>query len=142
MKPNSKVIEISSDSSSDSTSDIPQIKRAYYYLDEGPSEFYPPPSSSKETEGAGETPIPLSVVLPDFTPVAAFLTSEMERVCADMRNISVPMEPQSSQRTKGPLKVVLGLAAPKLWNKVMQSRGVHKRMPNPKDLGKGKRKMK
>jgi hypothetical protein len=141
MKPNPKVIDISSDSSSDSTFDIPQIQRAYYYLDEGPSEFYPPPYSSEETKEVGETPIPLSVVLPDFTPVTAFLTSEMERVCADMRKISVPVEPQSSQRTKGPLKVILGLAAPKLWNKDMQSIGVHKRMPDSKDMGKGKRKM-
>ena len=39
------------------------------------------------------------------------------------------------------MKVVLGLAAPKLWNKDMQSRGIHKRMPDPKDTGKGKRKM-
>jgi hypothetical protein len=65
----------------------------------------------------------------------------MERVCADMRKISVPVEPQSSQRNKGPFKVVLGLAAPKLWDRDMQSRGVHKRMPDPKDQGKGKRKM-
>jgi hypothetical protein len=65
----------------------------------------------------------------------------MERVCADMGKISVPMEPQYSQRYKGPLMVVLGLAAPKLWDKDMQSRGVHKRIPDPKDLGKGKRKM-
>ena len=141
MKSNPKVIDISSDSSSDSTFDIPQIQRAYYYLGEGPSELCPSPSSSEETEETGETPTPLAVVLPDFTPVTAFLTSEMERVCADMRKISVPVEPQSSQRNKGPLKVVLGLAAPKLWNKDMQSRGVHKRMPDPKDMGKGKRKM-
>jgi hypothetical protein len=65
----------------------------------------------------------------------------MERVCADMRKISVPVEPQSSQRNKGPLKVVFGLAAHKLWKKDMQSRGVHKTMPDPKDMGKGKRKM-
>ena len=140
MKPKSNVIEISSDSSSDSTFDIPQIKRAYYYLGEGPSEVYPSPSSSEETEEA-LNPTPLAVVLPDFTPVTEFLTSEMERVVADMSKISVPVEPQSSQRYKGPLKVVLGLAAPKLWDKHMQSRGVHKRMPDPKDLGKGKRKM-
>ena len=114
MKSNPKIIDISSDSSSDSTFDIPQIQRAYYYLGEGPSEFCPSPSSSEETEEAGETPTPLSVVLPDFTPVTAFLTSEMERVCADMGKISIPVEPESSQRNKGPLKVVLGLAAPKL----------------------------
>ena len=65
----------------------------------------------------------------------------MERVVADMSKISVLVEPQSSQKYKGPLKVVLGLAAPKLWDKDMQSRGVHKRMPDPKDMGKGKRKM-
>lgn len=65
----------------------------------------------------------------------------MEKVVVDMSKISVPVEPQSSQRYKGPLKVVLGLAAPKLWDKDMQSIGVHKRMPGPKDLGKGKRKM-
>lgn len=81
------------------------------------------------------------MVVPDFTPVIAFLTSEMERVCADMRRISVPDEPQSSSRKKGPLKVVLGLVAPKLWNKDMQSRGIHKKMPDPKNLGKGKRKI-
>jgi hypothetical protein len=137
MKPKPNVIEIFSDSSS-STFDIPQIKRSYYYIGEGPSEVYPSPSSSEETE---EALTPLAVVLPDFTPVTKFLTSEMERVCADMRKISVPVESQSSQRNKGPLKVVLGLAAPKLWDKSMQSRGVHKKMPNPKDLGKGKRKM-
>ena len=137
MKPKSNVIEVSSDSSSDSTFDIPQIKRAYYYIGEGPSEVYPSPSSSEETLN----PTPLAVVLPDFTPVTEFLTSEMERVCADMSKISVPVEPQSSKRYKGPLKVVLGLAAPKLWDKDMQSIGVHKRMPDPKDLGKGKRKM-
>lgn len=111
MKPKYNVIDISSDSSSDSTFDIPQIQRAYYYLCEGPSELCLSPSSSEETE---EAPTPLAVVLPDFTPITAFLTSEMERVCADMRRISVPVEPQSSQRYKGPLKVVLGLAAPKL----------------------------
>jgi hypothetical protein len=65
----------------------------------------------------------------------------MERVVADMSKISFPMEPQSSQRYEGPLKFVLGLAAPKLWDKDMQSRGVHKRMPDSKDLGKGKRKI-
>ena len=61
-----------------------------------------------------------------------------------MSKLSVPGEPQSSQRYKGPLKVVLGLAGPKLWDKHMQSRGVHKRMhaPKDKDMGKGKRKMK
>lgn len=139
MKSNPKIIDISSDSSSDSTFDIPQIQRAYYYIGEGPSELCPSPSSSEETEE--DTPTPLAIVRPDFTPVTAFLTSEMERVCADMRKISVPVEPQSSQRNKGPLKVVLGLAASKLWNKYMQSRGVHKRMPDPKDMGKGKRKM-
>lgn len=138
MKPKPNVIDISSDSSSDSTFDIPQIQRAYYYLGEGPSEICPSPSSSEEIE---EAPNPLAVVLPDFTPVTAFLTSEMERVCADMRKISVPVEPKSSQRNKGPLKVVLVLAAPKLWDKDMQSRGVHKRMPDPKDQGKGNRKI-
>ena len=140
MKPSPKVIEISSDSS-DSTFDIPQIQRSYYYLNEGPSELCPSPTSSEETTEAEEAPAPLAMVVPDFTPVTAFLTSEMERVCADMRRISVPEEPQSSVRKKGPLKVVLGLAAPKLWNKDMQSRGIHKKMPDPKDLGKGKRKM-
>lgn len=138
MKSNPKVIDISYDSSSDPTFDIPQIQRAYYYLGEGPSEFCPSPFSSEEIE---ESPTPLAVVVPDFTPVTAFLTSEMERVCADMRKISILEEPQSSQRNKGPLKVVLRLAAPKLWNKDMQSRGVHKRMPDPKDMGKGKSKM-
>ena len=140
MKPSPKVIEISSDSS-DSTFDIPQIQRSYYYLGEGPSEVCPSPTTSEETTEAEETPTPLAMVVPDFTPVTAFLTSEMERVCADMRRISVPEEQQSSGKKKGPLKVVLGLAAPKLWNKDMKSRGVHKRMPDPKDLGKGKRKM-
>jgi hypothetical protein len=140
MKPSPKVIEISSDSS-DSTFDIPQIQRSYYYLGEGPSEVCPSPTTSEETSEAEETPTPLAMVVPDFTPVTAFLTSEMERVCADMRRISVPDEPKSSSRTKGPLKVVLGLAAPKLWNKDMQSRGIHKKMPDPKDLDKGKRKM-
>jgi hypothetical protein len=136
MKPSPKVIEISSDDSSDSTFDIPQIQRSYNYLVEGPSELCPSPTTEAE-----ETPTPLAMVVPDFTPVTAFLTSEMERVCADMRRIAVPEEPQSSRKSKGPLKVVLGLAAPKLWNKDMQSRGVHKKMPDPKDLGKGKRKM-
>ena len=75
MKPSPKIIEISSDSS-DSTFDIPQIQRSYYYLGEGPYEFCPSPSSSEETE---EAPTPLAVVVPDFTPVTAFFTSEMER---------------------------------------------------------------
>ena len=141
MKPNPKIIDISSDSSSDSTFDIPQIQRAYYYLGEGPSEFCPSPTSSEETKEAEEAPTPLAMVVPDFTPVIAFLTSEMERVCADMRKFYVPEEPYSSKRNKDPLKVVLGLAAPKLWNKDMQSRGIHKKMPDPKDMGKGKRKM-
>jgi hypothetical protein len=140
MKPSPKVNEISSDSS-DSTFDIPQIQRSYYYLGEGPSELCPSPTTSEETTEAEETPTPLAMVVPDFTPVTAFLTSEMERLCADMRRISVPEEQQSSRKKKGPLKVVLGLAAPKLWNKDMQSRGVHKKMPDPKDMGKGKRKM-
>lgn len=137
MNPKSNVIEISSDSSSDSTYDIPQIKRAYYYISEGPSDVYPCPSSTEETLN----PTPLAVVLLDFTPVTEFLTNEMERVDADMSKISVPVEPQSSQRYKGPLKVVLGLAAPKPWDKDMQSIRVHNRVPDPKDMGKGKRKM-
>jgi hypothetical protein len=137
MNPKSNLIEISSDSSSDSTYDIPQIRRAYYTLGEGPSEVNPSPASSEETLN----PTPLAVILPDFTPVTEFLTSEMERVVADMSKISAPVEPQSSQRYKGPLKVVLGLATPKPWDKDMQSRRVHKRMPDPKDMGKGKRKM-
>lgn len=140
MKPSPKVIEISSDSS-DSTFDIPQIQRSYYYLGEGPSEVWPSPTTSEETTEVKKTPSPLAMVVPDFTPVTAFLTSEMERVCTDMRRISVPEEKQSSRNKKGPLKVILGLAAPKLWNKDMKSRRVHKRMPDPKDLGKGKRKM-
>lgn len=140
MKPSPKVIEISSDSSN-STFDIPQIQRSYYYLGEGPSELCPSPTSSEEITEAEEAPTPLATVVPDFTPATAFLTSEMESVCADMRRIAVPEELQSSRKSKGPLKVVLGLAAPQLWNKDMQSRGVHKRMPDPKDLGKGKRKM-
>jgi hypothetical protein len=89
MKPTPKVIEISSDSS-DSTFDIPQIQRSYYYLGEGPSEVCPSPTTTEETTEAEETPTPLAMVVPDFTPVTAFLTSEMERVCADMRRISVP----------------------------------------------------
>ena len=89
------------------------------------------------------TPTPLAVMLPSFPPVTVFLTKEMERVVADMNKISIPEKPQSSQRCKGPLKVVIGLAFPKLWGKDMQARGVHKRMPDPKDknMGKGKRKM-
>jgi hypothetical protein len=113
MKPSPKVIEISSDSS-DSTFDIPQIQRSYYYLGEGPSEVCPSPTTSEETNETEETPTPLAMVVPDFTPVIAFLTSEMERVCTDMRRIYVPEEQQSSRKKKGPLKVVLGLAAPKL----------------------------
>ena len=93
MKPNPKIIDISSDSSSDSTFDIPQIQRAYYYLGEGPSELCPSPTTSEETHEAEENPTPLAIVVPDFTPVTAFLTSEMERVCADMRKISIPEEP-------------------------------------------------
>ena len=54
MKSNPKIIDISSDSSSDSTFDIPQIQRAYYYLGEGPSEFCPSPSLLEETEEADE----------------------------------------------------------------------------------------
>ena len=141
MKPNTNIIDISSDSSSDSSFDIPEIQRCYYYLGEGPSEMCPSPTSSEETKETEETPTPLAMIVPDFSPVTAFLTSEMERVCADMRKIPIPEEPQSSERKKGPLKVVLGLAAPKLWNKDMQSRGIHKKMPDPKDTGKGKRKM-
>ena len=139
MNPKSNVIEISSDSSFDSTYDLPQIRRAYNTIGEGPSEVNPSSASLEETLN----PTPLAVILPSFTPFTEFLTSEMERVVADMSKISVPVEPQSSQRGKGPLKVVLGLAAPKLWDKDMQSRGVHKRMPDPKDkdMGKGKRKM-
>jgi hypothetical protein len=140
MKPSPKIIEISSDSS-DSTFDIPQIQRSYYYLGEGPSEVCPSPTTTEETTESEETPTPLAMVVLDFTPVTAFLTSEMERVCADMRRISVPDESQSSSRKKGPLKVVLGLAAPKLWNKDMKSRGIHKKIPDLKNLGKGKRKI-
>ena len=137
MNPKSNVIEISFDLSSDSTYDIPQIRRAYNLSGEGPSEVNPSPASSEETL----TRTPLAVILPEFTPVTEFLTSEIERVFADMSKISVPVKPQTSQRYKGPLKVVLGLAAPKMWDKDMQSRGVYNRMPDPKDLGKGKRKM-
>ena len=95
MNPKSNVIEISSESSaasSDTTYDLPQIRKAYYTIGEGPSEVNPSPASSKETLN----PTPLVVILPDFTPITMFLTSEMERVVADMSKISVPVEPLSS----------------------------------------------
>ena len=63
MKPSPKIIDISSDSSSDSTFDIPQIQRAYYYLGEGPSEFCPSPTLLEETNEAEEAPTPLAMVI-------------------------------------------------------------------------------
>ncbi|PWA48091.1 reverse transcriptase domain-containing protein [Artemisia annua] len=48
----------------------------------------------------------------------------------------IPVPESSKSSRKPPLKVVLGLACPRLWDEKMQARGVHKNMPDPKDKGK------
>ena len=48
----------------------------------------------------------------------------------------VPVPESSKSTREPPLKVVLALACPRLWDEKMQARGVHKNMPDPKDKGK------
>lgn len=151
MNPNSNYIEISSDSSSDSDSlasplsfRLPTIPRG---LTKEPTRkrrhdphhhqsFFLSqcnPNAPPSDKGPSQPP---SV----FGPVTAFLQSDMERVVAGMSKIPVSEKPEASRKRKGPLKVVIGLACPRLWNKDMQSIGVHKCIPDPKDKGKGKMK--
>lgn len=51
---------------------------------------------------------------------------------ARMSRIPVHEKPQSSQKCPWLLKVMLGLACPKVWDKKMQARGKRK-MPDPHD---------
>ena len=66
------------------------------------------------------------------------LAEALGQALSSLKKIPVPETPHSSRPP--PLKVVVGLACKKLWNKDMQARGVHKQMPDQKD--KGKRPMK
>ena len=137
MNPNSNIIEISSDYPSDSESSQPSYfpptiirgltkeharKRRH---DPNPANnplslsFFPPqcnPNAPPSDEGPSQPP---SV----FKLVTAFLQSEMERVLVGMSRIPVPEKPQSSQKRPGPLKVVPGLACPKVWTKICRPEG-------------------
>lgn len=66
-------------------------------------------------------------------PIA--LTQALEKVVSSLKKIPVPEDAQPSQKRSGPIKVVLGLACPRLWDKEMQSRGMHRSMPDPKAKG-------
>ena len=63
------------------------------------------------------------------------LTKALVKVVSSMKKILVPERAQPPQPRPWPLKVVLGLSCPRLWDKEMQAKGTHSTMPDLKDKG-------
>ena len=129
---NPNIVEISSDSSSDSESD-------------GWRSYLPPNytnltirNPNPQAEKVSSDDLPTSSDDDDQQahppPLSVLLTREIEKAVSGMSKISVPV---TNQPRPKPDKQVMGLPSPKVW-KSIKDKGVHKSMPDFKDKGKRK----
>ena len=150
MNRNLEIINISSDSSSDESWDTSPLP-PYFPPYRLPMNGTRTKEQARKMKHAINSPIlsslstikPTSCLEKEFQeqtsdlikklPIA--LTHALEKVVSSMMKIPVPDRAQLHQKCPGPLKVGLGFACPRLWDKEMKARGMYRSMPDPKDKG-------